>query len=626
MTMKGTYSLIILGVFFMSSLFAQEKLWEKNLKAELYEVGWIQQANSGTIIAAGAKGLLGIDHVSGETLWHNKELKGINKNSFFNIEGLPLFYVEYVPVIGKFRGIIVNSSNGDIVFDTKDEGYRIKNYTTLTQEGIILFELLKAKERILMNFSLKTWQKKWHCSLGEVGGVLSKIFSGSFIDHGPYFNKSGDLLVGVKEHIYAINIETGKIIWKHETDKKVKALVYSKINNSLYVGVKKSKKLLVLDPDKGNDITPGKLKLRGTLIDIVSDVDNNLILVETEGFNIIDPKTNTFKWKKSFKIPYLDEVIPHEKGFIAIGKDEKDGSSVALVDKQGGKIWDTNVKGYAYFAVPMPKGVFYISTERSNILEYEKGKDVWEKDVKFKSIPAVTFDEKEDKVILFENKKGYKFDLKTGAVDLFAQDVVLEKVNKKTALVAEYIEGSGYLIHGDQYISLLTPSGKVDYTKYYKPATDIAGLAGVAQLGLAIAGVDLDIEGALSNIDELKRLSANANGVYRGSADQTDGTVEENVVAGLYVGPDAQNMSTIFEVTKKRYSNSKDIKDHKFIVAKVKSETEPTFHKILMVNKKTGKEDAQIKLIDKTPNYVIDEIDSVVFVNEKNYLISAHKF
>ena len=45
-----------------------------------------------------------------------------------------------------------------------------------------------------------------------------------------------------------------------------------------------------------------------------------------------------------------------------------------------------------------------------------------------------------------------------------------------------------------------------------------------------------------------------------------------------------------------------------------------------MVNKKTGKEDAQIKLVDKTPNYVIDEIDSVVFVNEKNRLISAYKF
>ncbi len=624
--MKRKSTLIVLFVFFITSIYAQEKLWEKDLKTELYEVGWIKQANSGIIVAAGAKGLLGMDHVSGKTLWHNKELKGVDKNSFFNIDGLPLFYVEYAPVIGKIRGIIVNSSNGDIVFDTKDEGYRVKNYTTVPDKGIILFELLKAKTRILMSFSLKTWQRTWQCSLGEIsGGLIGKVFSRSFIDHGPYFNASGHVIVGIKDNIYTIERENGNIIWNHTTNKKIKALVFSEINNSLYVGVRKSKKLLVLDPEKGNDITPGKLKLRGTLIDITSDIEGNLILVETEGFNIIDPKTNTFKWKKSFKIPFLDEVIPHEKGFIAIGKSDKDGS-VALVDKKGGKIWSSNVKGYAYFVVPIPKGVFYISTERSNILDFEKGKDVWKKDVKFKAIPAVTFDEKEDKVILFENKKGYKFDLKTGNVNLFAEDVQLEKVKRSTPLVAEYIDGSGYLIHGDQYISLLTPSGQLKYTKYYTPASDIKGLASVAQLGLAIAGVDFDVEGAISNIELLESISAVSSGAYRTSADQTDGKSTESVVAGLYVGSNAENMSTIFEVTKARHTNSKEIKGHKFIVAKVKSETEPTYHKILMVNKKTGKEDAQIKLVDKTPNYVIDEIDSVVFVNEKNRLISAYKF
>ena len=196
--------------------------------------------------------------------------------------------------------------------------------------------------------------------------------------------------------------------------------------------------------------------------------------------------------------------------------------------------------------MPIPKGIFYISTERSNILDFEKGKDVWKKDVKFKAIPAVTFDEKEDKVILFENKKGYKFDLKTGNVNLFAEDVQLEKVKRSTPLVAEYIDGSGYLIHGDQYISLLTPSGQLKYTKYYTPASDIKGLASVAQLGLAIAGVDFDVEGAISNIELLESISAVSSGAYRTSADQTDGKSTESVVAGLYVGSDAENMSTIF--------------------------------------------------------------------------------
>ncbi|MFC5048799.1 PQQ-binding-like beta-propeller repeat protein [Aquimarina hainanensis] len=223
--------------------------------------------------------------------------------------------------------------------------------------------------------------------MGKIPSLSKSVTS--FINQGPYFSKENNLILGIKEKIYTINAETGAIVWTHEANKKIKALVYSEKNNSLYLGVKKAKTLKVLQPATGEDITPGKLKLRGTLIDVRPDKDNNLILVETEGFNIIDPQTNEFKWKKSFKIDYLDEVIPHEKGLIAIGKDEKDGT-ISLVDPNGKKIWTSKVKGYAYYITPTENGVLYVSTERSNILDYDKGKDVWDKDVKFKSIPAVT--------------------------------------------------------------------------------------------------------------------------------------------------------------------------------------------------------------------------------------------
>ena len=400
--MKTKLFLLFLLTSMLTS--AQNEIWKKDLKKELYQVGWIKQTSDGNIIASGAKGLLAMNNNTGEILWHNKELKAVDKNTFLNIDGLPFFYIEYVPVVGKVRGIILNSSNGDIVFDTKDKGYRIKDYTLLQDKGIILFELLDNKKQKLMNFDLVKSQLNWIIDLGEVGNIFKKLAGSSFINHGPFFTSPNNLIIGIKDKVFAINFSNGEIVWKHKTKKKVNALVYSEKNNNLYVGIKKSSKLLVLNPDNGTDITPGKLKLRGELIDVTSNSNGDLILVETEGFNIINPETNLFKWKKSFKIDYLNEVIPHKKGFIAIGKDEKKGS-IALVSTEGKKIWDTNVKGYTYYATPTKKGVLYISTERSNILDYNKGKDVWKRDVKFKSIPAVTFDEDENKVILFENKK-----------------------------------------------------------------------------------------------------------------------------------------------------------------------------------------------------------------------------
>ncbi len=619
--MKRT-SALFFAMLFVVTAYSQNKLWDVDLKEALYEVGWIKQSNEGFIIASGAKGLLAMNNENGETVWHNKEFKAVDKNSFMTIDGLPIIYFEYAPVVGKVRGILMNSSNGEVLFDTKDDGYRIKDFTLIPDQGIILFELLKDNERNLMSFSLKTWKKEWIAVVGESKGLLNKYSKVSYIDHGPFFTNENNLVIGIKDEIYAINLNNGEITWKFKADKKINALVFSEANNSLYVGVKKSNKLKVLNPNSGEDITPGKLKLKGTLVDVRADKDENLILVETEGFNIIDLKTNNFKWKKSFKIDFLEEVIPTEKGYIAVGKNEKEGS-VALVDMEGDKLWQSKIKGYSYYVTPTANGVLYISTERSNILDFEKGKDVWDRDVKFKAIPAVTYDKKEDKVILFENKKAYKFDLTTGQIDLFAEDVVLDNVKKKTPLLAEYIENAGYLLNTDQHVSLLSPSGKIIYTKYFEPASDLGGFKNAAQLGLMIAGVDFDIEGSLDNI---KMLSSLSNGAYRTSSDQTDGTSETNVVGGLYLETTDGNMAPVIEITKTRYSNSKSIKSHKFIVTKVKDETEGIKHFIDKVNKVTGEVDVQIELMDKTPDYVIDEVENVVLVNENNHLISAYKF
>ena len=383
-------SIFCIILFTSSIVQAQEKKWEVDLKDKLYNVSWIQQANEGTIIAAGDKGVVGLNNNTGEVLWENSEFQAVDKNSFLNIEGLPLIYFDYQPFVGKTRGILLNASNGDILFDTKDEGYKIKTYTIYPEIAAILFEASKESEQFLIKFSLETWAAEWSTSIGKSKGLFGKaksLLTQSFIKHGPYVTQSGKMIFGKDQEIVAMDPATGEVVWYEEADKKIKALVYSDINNKIYLGVRKSKKLKVLDPESGSDVTPGKLKLRGSLIDVVADSHNNLILVETEGFNLIDPKTETFKWKKSFKIDPLTQVIPFNSYYIAVGKDEKKGS-IALVSSEGKKVWDAGVKGYSYYVNPTDKGVLYISTERANILEYTKGKDVWKKDCLLYTSPS----------------------------------------------------------------------------------------------------------------------------------------------------------------------------------------------------------------------------------------------
>jgi len=205
----STTAVILFSLLTTYNTFSQTSKWSKDLSADLVEVGWIDQANDGVIVAAGAKGLLALDNNSGDILWHNKELKAIQQNSYQNIDGLPMFYVEYNPLAGKTRGILVNSSTGNILYDTKDDDYRIKTYHLIPEQGVILFEMTKENTRLLMAFSLKTWQKEWIADMGEIKGLIGKLGNkatrASFVDHGPMFTKSGDLIVGVNANVYCID-------------------------------------------------------------------------------------------------------------------------------------------------------------------------------------------------------------------------------------------------------------------------------------------------------------------------------------------------------------------------------------------------------------------------------------
>jgi outer membrane protein assembly factor BamB len=609
----------------ITTTYAQDKLWEVNLNEKLYKVSWIEQTNDGLILAAGDKGLMALDNNTGAEVWFNETLKSADRNSFLSIPGLPMFYAEYVPIIGKTRGVLINSSNGDILFDTKENGYKVKGFTVYPEQAMILFELVQDKMRYLMRFSLRTWTEEWMAPVGKnKENLLQKAFGGvSFVDHEPQFDQNGNMIIGIDDEMYVINPENGSELWHYEANKKIKALVYSPISNSIYVGIKKSNKLTILDPKTGEDITPGKLKLRGYMIDLVEDDDtDNLILVETEGFNILDPETNNLLWKKSYKMDPLTEVIPNGSDFIAIGKGEKVGQ-MARVDANGKKVWDTKISGYAYFNSLTKKGVMYISTARSNIIDYDTGKDVWKRDVKFRSIPAVAYDEKEDKVVIFENGNAYKFDLETGDIDLFAENVELEKVSRKTPLQAEYVMNKGYFLFTDQHVSMLSNQGELVYTDYYQPASSSNALIALGDFaGSAVLGVDLDIAGSIENINMLTDLS---NGVYRSNLDQNGANQETSLVAGLYVD-NGYAMQPVLEVTKTRYFNSQQTLDHHFLVTKVKSDTAPTKHSIYMVNKATGKIEKEIDLLDKTPNYLVDIVDNRVFVNQNNELLTSYQF
>jgi len=602
---------VLICYFLISSFFchAQNMLWEKDLKEQLFKVSWIEQSNDGVILAAGDKGLLGLDNNSGDLLWQNKDLKAIDRNTFQKIDGLPLITVEASSMFGKKKSLIINSYSGDVLFDSKEENLKIGNYHILSNVNSIVFEARQGDNQKLLLFNYETAKTSWLTDVGPadggIKGMVKKAVKGfSFLNDTPTLIGSSHMMVVEGKKIHVLEMNSGKIVWSTPFKKNIKAAIFSPVDNKIYVGVKE--KLQVLDATNGQDVTSGKMKLEGSFVNAYTNKDNNLVIVSSGGFNILNPSTGKFLWKKSYGINGLYNVIDMSDHYLAIGGEEK-SSAIARVSKEGKKVWKEKLDGYAYHVQPIEKGIFYLSTEKSNILSYGEGDKIWKKDIKFKAIPSVAVDEKNGEVIFYEGKELYRFNLNSGNIETIAEGIKFEKAKKSTFHLET--RPNGYFLHSDQHVSFFDKSGKTAYNNYHPPVSNL-NISSALSLTAKVAGVDLDIAGSMETI---KSLNALAHGSVMSSGDQNEAASQKSS-GGLYTGG-----SPILEVTKTRFFNSKKVKDHNYILTNQNGKNQ-----IVMVNKDSGKIDKTIALDDKTPSYITDDVDQRVFLNENNQMVRCY--
>ncbi|NUN99093.1 MAG: PQQ-binding-like beta-propeller repeat protein [Saprospiraceae bacterium] len=603
------YAFLLLS--FAIPLSAQEVKWQRDLKEELYNVSWIEQANEGTIIASGDKGLVGLNNQTGAIAWQHADLKAIDRSTFHALENLPYFQVETTNLVGKSRALLIDASSGKILFDSKEENLKIGAHHLMPALSGIIFELKQESRNKLMFFDYSKNEKRWMTDISEASGGLTSVVKKSlgltsFLSYAPQLAGNDRILIGEKEKVYMLGLADGKVIWSQEMDDKLNALLYVESDKKVYAGIKK--KLMVMDGATGKDLTDGKMKIGSSLEQIYPNKAGQLVIVAADGFNLLNPATGSLVWKKSHALEGLSQVLEVGDDYYAVGGFEK-GSVISRVSKDGERVWKENVDGFAYYFKPIEKGIFYLSTEKSNIISYD-GEKLWKKDIRFKSIPAVDVDLKNKEVVFYEDNTLHRFNLESGNIETLNEDIKLEKVKDFTANLQ--VRPDGYLIYTPQHTAFVDKKGGIRYNLYYPPLVTFGGFASVAQFGANIAGVDVDIKGNLETIKSLDKLS---HGSLKSSGDQNEGTTKESVAAGLY-----SNNQPLYEITKKRFSNSKQIKDHAFIVT-----GDDTGSRIVMVNKDSGKVEKAIPLKDKSPSYLIDVIDNRVFLNENNKLISCYQ-
>ncbi len=580
-----------------------QKDWDVSLKDKLYQVNWLQQANDGTVLVGGDKAMAGLDPVTGDIKWVNENLKAVELSTVSMIEQLPYFVAKTENLLGKESLQVVNAEDGKTLMDSKSENVSIMDYQLFQYDNAIVFQIKKDKRYELVWYDLVSTSPKWSVDIDKAKGGLGGLLKGktSFITGQPV-TISNLMVVAYKKSIIGIDLESGQKVWTKEYEKDVKTIV-SHGENQLFVGVDKYMDLVNIDNGQSELSEP--LKLKDKLVDI-QKTKNGVIVKHKKGMNIYDTESKSLRWTKADYPGQCDQVIVTDKGYISVTKYEA-GGKVTLLDKNGKKKWDKDISGRVIFVSAVDKGVFYISGEKSNILNYTKGDKVSKDDIKIKGNPAVAFDQADNKVVIFSDKKLTTFDIKKGTAKEIAKDIKFEKFKDSEDWVTIDVRDSGYFISSSQNVALVSKQGKVKFNNHYKPVSASRMFGALATMATTVGGVN--VGGAMA---DLKRMDRMMSGSFQDAS--SDGAEERTKSGGLYVGD-----APVFGISSTRYMATKEDKDFVYIFMKGKKNTQ-----IVKVNKDSGKTISTVKMKEKSPIYHIDEYEQTIITVEKGKSVKCH--
>lgn len=564
------------------------------------------QASTGELITGTDLKLMAINPETKAVAWESKDFLGLDEDDISVIEGTPFIKIERQKMISIAKNkntYIIQAKDGKVVYDSKEEGIKVRNTLIIKELGGILLEVVKDGFLSVSFIDFATAKELWTVPLAKekTGGIgigalkrAVKSHYNSAFNIDPIVDANGNLLLVNKKNVFAIS-RSGAVAWKKEYDDDVDDAYLGSDSKSLFIGYKKY--IDKLNTENGNSLLKEPIKMRDALNGI-SPIGNDYIVYNEAGINIMDADGN-MKWKKDTKIGNITQVRYTPSGILAIEAVKDDETVFYWVDNNGKDIWDEKVKGGLILAEPTEKGIMYVTTERANTLTYEKGKDVWDKDIKLKGVPNFGVDAASKTLYAYAKDKLHAFNFKDNTYRLVAEDIELKKFNDEEEKANLDVRGAGatLVISTNQNVaSVQTADGKLNYNNYFKD------IGHTKKTLLKIAGAAASIYGAASQVSGMGNLGMGVGTLNMSQANR--GANQYVVGKGLN-----ESGNELYAQAQKRYLASQATKDNLYILSEM-----PEGNGLLVWNKDKGEATKKITFSDTTPVYVVDEATDRLYV------------
>jgi hypothetical protein len=611
--------LVAIGLTYDQDINAQNT--QADLKVNISsKVNSLELTDAGTVILSTNDGLVGVYHENSEPVFEFNEYGKIKEDSYYLVPNSPYLIVSDGGFGGmKQKKAVINYYTGKVIFDSKAQNWgQVYKETVLIPENKLVISGVQdtgnMKEKYaprIAVYDLETGEVDFSFFLVEPGKVTMKAFYVT----GDAVIWDDKILVPTSQGIYAKSF-SGETVWQND----VKNISIIKIGKNAIYGFEsgaargKSKDEIIKMDINGNEAWEKPVKVKGTIsnfqitekgIAVVSDKDggsSSISLKKAESeIAFLDAETGEDLWDKAPKTKgYVQHFYEVEDGFLfgilegGINKISHDGKGLFKKPLKTGE----NIMTMAL----SPQGLIYITTEDANIINLDTGEAVWKKPLKFKRSESVvsTYNDQAGQYIIATDKVMYAIDENSGDVRELASYKFDEK---EVPDDIEMRDGNIYL-SSSQNMYLFDKDGKEIYHQYNKSP----GISTFGKIALGVVAV------ASTAMAMQQAAVAGANTNYLGQYNKYGAEAKRNADMFASIG------TASFTAMAKRFRASVATKDSHVMLTKTDNGVG-----LLKLSKDSGEVEKELTTGDKKPQYVIDEVDNVLYYLSDNQNISIFK-
>ncbi|GAP71368.1 hypothetical protein SAMD00024442_11_28 [Candidatus Symbiothrix dinenymphae] len=516
----------------------------------------------------------------------------------------------YVRAVLENRDVIINSLTGQVVFNSETAGYRIlqsqflpeaNEFLLLTSEGKFFYSVLWNQDG----------KEKWKTEIGTAASLASAFKDAlSFKKTGSEDKaelKGDAIYTSVNGILYKLDKQTGKILWQAKD--KIYTFYLSQSGKNVIVIknvgsiISMKQGLNVWNSQDGSQVWKNDIKTLSVLY--LEDWADKILVAHSSGFNFYNYADGKKVWKKDAFGFDFKRVIPIGQDYLYVG-----GVEINLVDGNGQKKWkkpakisDKREAPIHFFDIIGDNQVLYLSGVSGILVDYTTGKKIWKKDIEFEKDRPVLYaiDDAINTVLVYNDKKVYKFDTKTTATP--KPLAKLKKVKNEESISDIGLFDWGISLVGEGDVIGIGLDGAVKYQNAYtEPGGSTRKLMKVAAFGLKDYSKGTQAQTHYSFRD-------GAGKVIEGTAEFSDKIQQTGKAAG--VASDLLNRSGIAN----RFSAMKANGDYAFVLSKGTNGAE-----LVKVKKADGSEVDKIALDNNKPIYEVDPVNDNVYYVFKNEL------